>query len=305
MKRELPGPMIRGNHDHVDSPQRVPSIVTASALDLVFELREHYPLIWGLSGAAASLAVLFAAIVCLELLCGGNVRRYLTRNFVTDSLYALFYRGGIYNRYLYVPVFAGVALLVPSFHLDLIGALPPPLQFLAFWLALDAIGYWVHRLQHRNAFLWSFHSVHHSQTCVTFATSYRNHVVDQLISGFIMFVPLMLLGTPNWVWAPAITLQILFEAVQHSDLEWRYGKLYPIIVSPVFHAIHHSNDSAQYNSNYGKILGVWDWLFGTMSRGERPAAYGVPGIEARDTFLGSFLAPFRQLKRQLTGQGPA
>ena len=113
-----------------------------------------------------------------------------------------------------------------------------------------------------------------------------------------MYVPLMLLGTPNYFWAPVIALQMLFEAVKHSDLDWRYGRLYPIIVSPVYHGIHHSADSAQYNSNYGSILGIWDYVFGTMSKGPRPVAYGAPGIEGRDSFLVSLLAPFRQLKRR-------
>jgi sterol desaturase/sphingolipid hydroxylase (fatty acid hydroxylase superfamily) len=277
----------------------------ASALDVVIEFRSSFPAVWDVASAVAILAALFVAIFSLELLCGADLRRYRTRNFLTDVLYALFYRGLIYNRFFYVPIFAGVALIMPSWHLNLIGQLPPPLQFVVFWLALDAIGYWLHRWQHSNAFLWSFHSVHHSQTCVTFATTFRNHVVDQLIAGFIMYLPLMLLGTPTWYWAPVMTLQLLFEAVQHSDLKWRYGRLYPIIVSPVFHAVHHSSVSAQHDSNYGKILGVWDCLFGTMYTGDRPAAYGVPGIVGRDTFWGTCLAPFRLLMGRAGREPPA
>src|SRR5262249_28787171 len=142
------------------------------------------------------------------------------------------------------------------------------------------------------------------QTSVTFATTYRAHIVDQLISGFLTYVPLMLLGTPNWYWAPMMSLT-LFEAVKHSDLRWRYGRLYPIIVSPAFHGIHHSSERAQHDSNYGGFFGVWDYLFGTMSVGERPAVYGVPGIEGRDTWWGTCLAPFRQLKRMVRGEAVA
>src|SRR5262249_47654822 len=147
-----------------------------------------------------------------------------------------------------VPIFAGVALVMPSWHLDLIGRLPAPIGFVIFFVITDAIAYWIHRWQHNNNFLWSFHSVHHSQTSVTFATTYRAHIVDQLISGFLTYVPLMLLGTPNWYWAPMMSLT-LFEAVKHSDLRWRYGRLYPIIVSPAFHGIHHSSERAQHDSN--------------------------------------------------------
>ena len=287
------------------APQRMPMIMMETALQIASDFRSHFPVIWGIASAFAGLMALFVVIFCLELVGGGNRRRYMTRNFVTDSLYMLFYLGGLHNKFLYVPLFAGVALVMPSWRLDLIGHLPAPLGFVVFLLVTDAIGYWIHRWQHNNDFLWSFHSVHHSQTHVTFATNYRQHIAEPLITGFLTYVPLMLLGTPNWYWAPMAMLQILFDALKHSDLKWRYGRLYPIIVSPVFHGIHHSSERAQHDSNYGGILGVWDYLFGTMSVGERPAVYGAPGIEGRDTFLGTCLAPFRQLNRMLRGKAVA
>ena len=269
----------------------------ATVLDFVSEVRSHFPLVWDIATAFAALIAIFVIVFLLELRSGGDLRRYRTRNFLTDSLYALFYQAGIHNRFVQVPVLAAVALVMPSWHLDLIGQLPPPLRFVVFWLAADALSYWIHRWQHNNVFLWSFHSVHHTQTYVTFATTYRNHIVDPLISGVLTYVPLMLLGAPNWYFAPAIALQTLFEAVKHSDLKWRYGRLYPIIVSPAFHGIHHSSERAEHDSNYGGILAVWDYLFGTMSTGPRPAKYGVPGIEGRDTFWGTCVAPFRQLRQ--------
>src|ERR1700687_4030566 len=103
----------------------------------------------------------------------------------------------------------------------------------------------------------------------------------------------MLLGAP----VPAIVLQTLFEAVKHSDIKWRYGRVYPIIVRTTFHGIDHSSKRAEHDSNYGAILAIWDYLFGTMSAGGRPAKYGAPSVEGRDTLWGTCLAPFRQLKR--------
>jgi sterol desaturase/sphingolipid hydroxylase (fatty acid hydroxylase superfamily) len=130
-------------------------------------------------------------------------------------------------------------------------------------------------------------------------------VVEQLVSNVVLFVPLMVLGLPLWFWAPAYFLQIVFEALQHSDLRWRYGKLYPIFVSPIFHAIHHSPDRARHDSNYGKILSLWDYLFGTMSVGERPTRYGLAGIEMPVSFWGTVAAPFLSLwqKRPLLFAG--
>src|ERR1700687_5707638 len=118
----------------------MPLIMMATVLDIVSEMRSHYPLIWDIAIAFASLLGVFAVIFCLELRDGGDLGRYRTRNFLTDSFYALLYQGGIHNRFLQVPVLAAVALVMPSWHLDLIGHLPPPLQFVVFWLVADAMG---------------------------------------------------------------------------------------------------------------------------------------------------------------------
>ena len=46
--------------------------------------------------------------------------------------------------------------------LDLARVPWPALQLLVAFLALDFTRYWVHRLDHRLFWLWTFHRVHHS-----------------------------------------------------------------------------------------------------------------------------------------------
>jgi len=276
-----------------------------AVLDWVSTFLAQYPLLKTLVNAAAGLAAVFLVILFFESRAGANLHRYFKRGFMTDVCYALIYQGGIYNTLLYAPIFAGIALVMPSWRPELLQQLPLPIGFLIFWVVSDAIGYWIHRWQHSNPILWCFHSVHHTQTCLTFATSFRNHFFEQLFVNLLMYVPLMLLGMPKWYWAPAMLMQNIFEAVQHSDLNWRYGKLYPFLVSPVFHAIHHSPDRARHDSNYGKILSIWDYLFGTMSTGERPEKYGVAGLEMPVSFWGTFFAPFGLLRRYAGARPPA
>lgn len=273
-----------------------------ATLDWIPAFLLQYPLLKTLATAAAGLAAVFLVILVFEWLARGNLRRYRTRGFVTDVGYALVYQGGIYNTLLYAPIFAVVALVMPSWHLDLIGQLPLPIGFLIFWVVSDAIAYWIHRWEHHNPILWCFHSVHHTQTSMTFATSFRNHFVEQLFINFLMYVPMMVIGMPKWYWAPAMLLQNINEGLQHSDLNWRFGRLYPVLVSPVFHAIHHSPDRARHDSNYGKIFSIWDYLFGTISVGERPEKYGVAGLEMPASFWGTFVAPFGQLKRRVSAR---
>jgi sterol desaturase/sphingolipid hydroxylase (fatty acid hydroxylase superfamily) len=255
----------------------------------------HYPLLPSLYSGARILLVIFVIVFTIEWLTGGKIKRYWSRNFRTDMLYGLLYTGGIYNTIIYTPLIAALALLVPASPFRLLDHLPGVVGFLAYWLIADFAGYWIHRLYHSSDLLWTFHKVHHAQTEMTFVTSFRNHIVEQLVSNIIMFVPAMLLGVPVWFWGPVFLMQNLFEGLQHSDIKWRYGFLYPIVVSPVFHAIHHSPERARHDSNYGKILSFWDYLFGTMSVGERPPRYGLAGDSMPVSFTGTVMEPFREL----------
>jgi sterol desaturase/sphingolipid hydroxylase (fatty acid hydroxylase superfamily) len=262
-------------------------------------MTEH-PFVHSLLGGVKSLSVVFVVVFVLELLTGGDLRRYRTRNFRTDMCYGILYLGGIYNALIYAPLAALLTLVAPPWNFHLLDYVPGLPGYLIYWLLADALGYWVHRWYHSNPLLWTFHRVHHGQTTLTFVTSFRNHVVEQLVSNIVLFVPLMILGLPLWYWAPLYFLQMIFEALQHSDLKWRFGKLYPVFVSPIFHAIHHSPDRVRHDSNYGKILSVWDRLFGTMSLGERPELYGLAGVDMPVSFLGTLAIPFIDLWQRVT-----
>jgi len=267
-------------------------------LGQILQLMAGYPWVLSLWNGLKVLFCLFVLIFFAEWVSGGNIRRYWTRNFRTDMMYGIFYYGGIYNLLIYVPLAAAITLLLPPWKFRLLDYVPGPVGFVVYWLLADAAGYWIHRWYHHNPILWEFHKVHHAQTELTFVTSFRNHFVEQLVSNVVLFIPLMVLGLPLWYWAPAYLVQLGFESVQHSDLKWRYGRLYPVLVSPVFHAIHHSPDRARHDSNYGKILSVWDYLFATMSLGERPAQYGLAGVDMPVSFSGTLAAPFVALWQQ-------
>lgn len=265
-----------------------------AVLAAVSGVLSDYPLLRALVHGAALVGLMVCAVALLEWRARCDLGRYRSGNFRTDLVYALVYQGGIYHTLLYAPVIGALALVIPqTWHLSVLERLPLPVGFLIFWVLSDAIGYGIHRAQHRFTLLWRFHSVHHAQTLLTPVTSYRNHLLEQLYVNVLMYVPLMLLGAPKWFWLPAMLLQNLFEALQHSELNWRYGRLYPVFVSPVFHAIHHSPERARHDSNYGKILSVWDRLFGTISYGERPREYGVAGLEMPVGFWATCVAPFR------------
>ena len=101
-------------------------------------------------------------------------------------------------------------------------------------LVSDFVGYWSHRWRHSSKLLWTFHSIHHSQTNLTIVSNYRFHVVDETLLRLWLFIPFQMLGTglALWLWLDLIMAWILY--VQHSEWKWTYGRLGYIFVSPAF-----------------------------------------------------------------------
>ena len=245
--------------------------------------------------AIGLLGVFFVVLWMLERRSGADRGRYLSRNFLHDCVYTLFYQGGFYNVFIYAAVANALQPRLAMFELDLLRFLPAPVDFVLYWIILDFLGYWVHRLEHANPVLWSFHSVHHSQERMTFLTTFRNHPVGMLIANLIMLIPVLVLGIPTRVWLILYVMQQAFEAVQHAELDWGYGRLYPIVVSPRFHAFHHGREARYHHRNYGKLLSVWDHVFGTATGGVRPSRFGVDGLPMRESLISQLVSPFRMI----------
>jgi len=147
--------------------------------------------------------------------------------------------------------------------------------------------------------LWAFHSVHHTQTQLTFLSANRIHAVEQLTAGVIMIVPAFVLGLPQKLWLPLLFAQLFSETAQHARVTWSFGALHRLFVSPAFHVIHHSTDEREYNGNYGRVFSLWDVLFGTFVHSERTSRrYGVEGMDVPERLTAQFLHPFRYLWTQ-------
>jgi sterol desaturase/sphingolipid hydroxylase (fatty acid hydroxylase superfamily) len=186
-------------------------------------------------------AGLFLVIVFFEAISRASLKRYMSRNFLNDLLYGLFYRGGAYTLFVYEPFFNSLRPKLAIIDLHLLGGIPSYWSLPIYFLVTDLLGYWIHRLQHTR-FFWPFHSVHHSQQTLTFVTFYRFHFVEEFFANAAAIIPLLLLGAPPKVWLPISFLQWFLQAIQHSELNWRMGPLCRAIAGPVFHSIHHSPD---------------------------------------------------------------
>lgn len=134
-------------------------------------------------------------------------------------------------------------------------------------LLLDYSLYVWHILTHRVSFLWRFHLVHHVDLDLDASTGLRFHAGELALSVPWRVAQIAAIGvTPGALvaWQTLTLASVLFH---HSN-----SRLHPaleavltwLLVTPRMHAIHHSIDPAQTNSNFSSGLAIWDRLHGTL-----------------------------------------
>lgn len=248
---------------------------------------------------------LFAVFAVAERLAGRGTR-WASRVFAQDVTYAIFYQGGFYAILVWAAIANAVEPRLDALRIGALARLPGPVHWVLYWVAVDFITYWWHRLLHSWGPLWAIHSVHHTQEEMSFISSYRLHPVEQVAQNLLMVAPLLVMGVPTWRWLPLYATMVLFEAAQHSALPWDFGRAHRVFVSPVFHAVHHSADPRHHNRNFAKILSLWDFVFGTgVQEAAPPTRLGVDGLPVPRTLGAQLAAPFRILWRSDRMGGPS
>lgn len=159
-------------------------------------------------------------------------------------------------------------------------------------LTLDFCKYWAHYIHHEARVLWPFHAVHHSAEVLTPLTANRNHpmfllirtAIYSVIVGAVQALMLWLLlgkidiitiGTAN---AGYVIFNAAGANLRHSHIWLSYGPRWEhIFISPAQHHIHHSSAKKHFNKNYGEVLAIWDWMFGTLyvTDGHEALTFGV------------------------------
>lgn len=171
-----------------------------------------------------------------------------------------------------------------------IGALPA--LGLPAWMAgvasvvlLDLVVYLQHRLFHAVPPLWRLHRVHHADPELDASSGLRFHPVEILISLGIKAIAVVALGAPP---EAVLVFEVLLNATalfNHANLavpSWLDRPLRLVLVTPDMHRIHHSEISAETDSDFGFCLSCWDRMFGTYiaapARGQLGMVIGVEGL---------------------------
>ncbi|HVS13504.1 MAG TPA: sterol desaturase family protein [Thermoanaerobaculia bacterium] len=164
-------------------------------------------------------------------------------------------------------------------------AMPAAARVAGEIVALDLLVYWLHRAYHATPLLWRFHAVHHSDVELDVSTASRFHLGEVAVSGAAKLGAFTLLGISPLGLVAFECLMLLAAQFQHANVPVprRLERvLWWILVPPAMHRVHHHPERSLTDSNYGTILTLWDRLFRSLQRVERPPRFGIEGATGPD-----------------------
>ena len=172
-------------------------------------------------------------------------------------------------------------------------------EIMASLVVLDLFNYWWHRFNHQIHFLWRFHKVHHVDTHVDVTTSLRFHPGELLISTIITKAIWFI------IWGPSLTAILIFQSAitaasqfHHTNIDFTdtvENAIRKIIVTPRYHAGHHTVSKRTAQANYGTIFIFWDKIFGSYQEPvmEELKTLGLRrGRESDLSYASTLRAPF-------------
>ena len=191
-----------------------------------------------------------------------------------------------------------LGLPVPE-SLALLSGAPLWLQFVLFLVIKDFVEWNIHRLLHNVPWLWELHKLHHSIEQLDWIGNFRFHWGEIIVYKTLSYLPLVILGVDHRVLFAIALLWTVMLDVNHANVPFSWGPLRYVLNSPKMHVWHHDIElHGKGGQNFGQLLSVWDWLFGTVywpRDREHPDELGFEGIESYPQgVLGRMIFPFRR-----------
>ena len=171
------------------------------------------------------------------------------------------------------------------------------LQFIIFFILKDFIEWNIHRLLHITPWLWEVHKLHHSIEELDWIGNFRFHWGEVVIYKTISYLPLVILGVDGTVILIIAIIGTLMQDLNHANLAIDWGPLRYVFNSPKMHVWHHDMEvHGRGGQNFGIVLSVWDWLFGTVywpKDTDKPDKLGFQGMQSfPNSVVGRLVYPF-------------
>jgi sterol desaturase/sphingolipid hydroxylase (fatty acid hydroxylase superfamily) len=202
---------------------------------------------------------------------------------------------------LRIPILLPVSTWVMDSRFGLLHWLPSQgVSRIAAGILLLDYTLWVwHRANHRVAFLWRFHAVHHVDRDMDVSTGLRFHFGELGLSVIYRALQILAIGADPLtlaVWQVLLFVSVLFH---HSNTRLPIGLervLVRLVVTPRMHGIHHSDYRNETDTNWSSLLSAWDYLHRTIRLDvpQDAVTIGVPAYDdPRQVTLGRIFAlPF-------------
>jgi sterol desaturase/sphingolipid hydroxylase (fatty acid hydroxylase superfamily) len=239
--------------------------------------------LWHVLPWLAGSGVVFALLSRLAP-CNQGRLWWEKRGLFTDLSYWIFVP--IFTRYL--RIWVTVCLTIWLFHISdgekivdfyvhghgPLSRMPLWLQGIFYLVVSDLALYWIHRGFHRGP-LWKYHAVHHASEDLEWISAARFHPVNLALGPAALDIALLLTGVSPDIFLVIGPFNTITSCMVHANLNWTFGPLRYVFVSPVFHRWHHAQ--AVCGKNFASTFSLWDVMFGTyhMPVGARPSGYGI------------------------------
>lgn len=190
-------------------------------------------------------------------------------------------------------------------------------------ISLSELFYYIsHRMTHEIPMLWEFHKVHHSAEVMTPLTLYRMHPFDfwlnMVFRGFGLSIAAVVFtyffpGKATVLMVANVNILVFltnfFGAnLRHSHVWISFGPwVEHFFLSPAQHQIHHSDNPKHFDKNFGSLLSIWDWMFGSLyvPKEREKIVFGLGSQEEQapyQTVWNLYVYPIKQAYARLRGK---
>lgn len=237
---------------------------------------------WFLFGCIQIFLILFV-LRTWEKITPAEQQERFAKSSRADVIYTLFHRLGIFHGIIFIALsgfFFEIDSILHDFRFDRLNVEAwwsgvtsiPVVSFLIYLVLLDLVDYLYHRASHVFNWWWQLHALHHSQTVMTAWSDNRNHILDDIMRAALMAFIALLFGVSPGQFIMLIALSELIQSWQHANIKVHLGPAKYLLISPMFHRMHHAvgygheakgKPGVLGGCNFGVLFPWWDILFRT------------------------------------------
>jgi len=229
---------------------------------------------------------IFLIIVVLrtwERLAPAEQQERFAKSSRADVVYTLFHRLGIFHGLVFIALsgfFFEIDSVLHDFRFERFNVESwwpgvtsiPWVSFLIYLVLLDFVDYLYHRASHTFNWWWQLHALHHSQTVMTAWSDNRNHLLDDIMRATFMAFFALLFGVSPGQFIMLIALSQFIQSWQHANIKVHLGAAKYLLISPMFHRMHHAvgygheargKPGVLGGCNFGILFPWWDMAFRT------------------------------------------